>query len=236
MTEDEKIVLHSLKFIKRRTRYSAYVNLLTTLWKDWDEDKQEYFKELLWNKELIRLNTYQWEFQLTTKGKNFITEFDEELKCALCDYLQTKRDVRDFMTDNFIEPDPFSSDTNNSTDDGVLFLKNLKREKLIEFDDGILDKINRDWIPIGDRKKLRWFNTMDGPLLIRPTYQLVCFNPLKTDPLIALAYKQSHLHNIWNLIGVAWVNRNLKKLSMKNIIEMVIATIVGGFLLAILIW
>ncbi|HVS93736.1 MAG TPA: hypothetical protein VHE59_16975 [Mucilaginibacter sp.] len=198
MTEDEKIILHSLKFIKRATKYSAYVNILNTLWKDWEDDKQEHFRELLWDGKYIQLNTYQWEFQITTKGKNFINEFDKKLEDALVEYLKSNRDIRGFMIDNFVEPNPFSPDTINSTDDGVIFLKKLKREKRINYDDGVLNQINTDWIPVGDRRQMRWYNTMSGAFIVTP------LNLSKAVLHSRLSNSQSVLKQVKYAIKITW--------------------------------
>jgi hypothetical protein len=237
MTEDEKIMLHCLKFIKRETKYiaSGHINMLTTLWKNWDEEKQNYFHGLLWDKKYVHLAQYQWELQLTDAGKDFIKEKDKELEGDFFYYLATARDVQNFMIDNFVKPDDLSPYTKNETDDGVVFLRDLKKRRLIKFDDGILEQVINWVIPKGKNKHKRWFDTLTEKLIIIPT------NPaheafLEPTPLIKPKIPQSIPQRIKTHIGITWLVRNLKKLSIKNIIEMTIAGLVVGVAIGWLIW
>ncbi|HVW13111.1 MAG TPA: hypothetical protein VHB54_04785 [Mucilaginibacter sp.] len=173
MTEEERIILHSLKFIKRKTKYnkSGHVDILSTLWKDWDDYKQNHFHDLLWHGGYVHLNPYPWELQLTDKGDNFIKEKDKELEESLQRYLIKERDVRDFMIANFIKPNDISPDTTHETDDGVVFLKELKFRKLINYDDGSIEQINNWTIPKGDKLHKRWFDNMTGKFIVKPINQ-----------------------------------------------------------------
>ncbi|HWZ04128.1 MAG TPA: hypothetical protein VNX40_11005 [Mucilaginibacter sp.] len=238
MIEDEKIILHCLKFIRRATKYlpSGHVNMLTTLWKNWNEDKQNYFHGALWDKKYVHLAPYQWELQLTDAGKDFIKEKDKELEGDFFYYLATERDVQNFMIDNFVKPDDLSPYTKNETDDGVVFLRDLKKRRLIKFDDGILEQVINWEIPKGRNKHKRWFDTLTEKLIVVP------INPhqggvlLEKEPLIKPKIPQSIPQRIKTHIDIAWLVRNLKKLSIKNIIEMTIAGLVVGAAIGWLIW
>ena len=180
MTEDEKIILHCLKFIRRATKYlpNGHVNMLTTLWKNWDEDKQNYFHGLLWDKKYVHLAPYQWELQLTDAGKDFIKEKDKELRDAFFTFLIDKRDVVEFMVNNFVKPNDLSPETKNETDDGVVFLKELRQKRLIRFHDAVLEQVNNWVIPKGKNKHKRWFDTLTDKLIIIPT------NPAHEDSFL----------------------------------------------------
>jgi len=238
MTEDEKIMLHCLKFIKRATKYlaSGHVNMLTTLWKDWSEEKQNYFHELLWKKEYVHLAPYQWELQLTTNGNKFIEAKDKELRDALFEYLIYERDLTNFMMDNFIKPDDLSPNTENSTDDGVVFLKGLKRQRLIKYDDGLLEQINTWVIPKGRNKHKRWFDNLTEKLIVTPTNPYHEPTLLEDTSLIKPKTPLKIPQRIKAQVGNTWLVKNLKKLSIKSIIEMIIAALVAGMFVAWLIW
>ncbi|MBS1529188.1 MAG: hypothetical protein JSU01_02675 [Bacteroidetes bacterium] len=142
--------------------------MLTTLWKNWNDDKQNYFRDLLWEKKYVHLASYQWELQVTTAGKEFIKDKEKELEEAFFGYLIEEREVTQFITDNFIKPDDLSPETENATDDGVVFLRNLKKRNLITFDEGALEQVNTWIIPKGKNKHKRWFNNLTGKLIVTP--------------------------------------------------------------------
>lgn len=165
---DNAIILETLKFINKETRYNPFVNINTTIWKDYNINKQEALRRLLFKRKLVNQNMdNQWEFRLTTEGDLAIEVGDEELERDFLKFISKQSNIEWFMVNNFIKPDPECTKTINETDEGVIFLKKLKSEGLVEYDKGALSHVN-DWhVDGGDNPKIkRWFDTLHEPLLV----------------------------------------------------------------------
>ncbi|HEY8781852.1 MAG TPA: P-loop NTPase fold protein [Mucilaginibacter sp.] len=165
---DDAIILETLKFIRREARYKPYVNIIDTLWNDYEIDKQEHLKRELLKKRLINLKMdNSWEFQLTSEGMLAIETGDEKLENDFLNFLASQADVESFMINNFIKPDPKSRNTTNETDEGVIFLKNLKRKGLIDYNDEALAHVNTWFVDGGaDPEIKRWFDTLHEPFYV----------------------------------------------------------------------
>lgn len=163
---DDAIILETLKFIYKETKYKPYVNIITTLWKGYEVDKQDHLKRILLKKKSINLNMdNHWEYSLTAEGMLEIETGDIEVEKNFLKYLTKQSDIEWFMLNNFIKPDPTSKNITNETDEGVIFLKRMQGKGLIEYDKGALSHVN-DWHVDGGKnpKKKRWFNTLHEPL------------------------------------------------------------------------
>src|ERR1700744_2115455 len=175
----EAILHDTLKYINRQTKNHAYINIIDTLWKDFPIEDQELLRRQLLDRDLISVNatnhlnaTNQWEFQLTTKGILLIEQGEEKLKKDFLEFLIKESDVKSFMVNNFIKPDPKASSTTNETDSGVIFLKSLKRNGLIDYDDKALAHVNTWFIDNGNNPQIkRWFDTLHEPLYVNIVVQ-----------------------------------------------------------------
>ncbi|HTD39810.1 MAG TPA: hypothetical protein VK671_04260 [Mucilaginibacter sp.] len=194
---NKQIVLETIAFIKARERDFLDRNMLTTLWKNFTLKKQEYFKNLLLQQELIHLNS-AWDFSLTApvqlsteddfdvfgNCKKRVAQKDSEIVAS---YLETtffkflkenetshsrKVNVKRFMKSNFTKPIPTSPDTMNETDEGVLFLESLKDRGFIFFKDDELGQVNELYIDANPPTIKRWFDNPVAPFKVELTPKL----------------------------------------------------------------
>ena len=178
---DEAIILETLKFVNRETRNKPYVNIIDTLWREYEIDKQEHLKREVLKRGLINLNMdNQWEFQLRSEGILFIEVGDKKLEKDFLDYLKKQNEIEPFMVNNFIKPDPTSPNTTNETDNGVIFLKSLKRKGLVDYDAEALAHVNTWYVDGGETPQIkRWFDTLHEPFYVN---SVALSNPqLETD-------------------------------------------------------
>jgi len=194
---NKQIVLQTIDFINQRERDSLDRNMLTTLWKNFTKEKQEYFKNLLLEQGLIHLNT-AWEFSLTTPTQlSTGNDFDVFGNCEnrpakkdskiVASYIETrffkflkenetadsKRvNVRRFMTSHFKKPLPTAIQTKNETDAGVLFLESLKNRGLINYRENELGQINEWCIDDNPPTIKRWFDNPAAPFKVELTSKL----------------------------------------------------------------
>jgi hypothetical protein len=145
--------------------------------------------------------------------------------------LTSETDVKDFMVANFKKPDSLSPATKNNTDKGVLFLKDLERRNLIDFDDEALNHVNVWTHFVNGIEHKRWFDTLHEPLWVTivPYFKPPHFNENIRTKLIN---HRTVSQKLKSYTEITWLAKGLKKLSIKNIGEMIIA----GAIIALLIW
>lgn len=101
------------------------------------------------------------------------------------------------MIANFIKPNPLSPQTINETDKGVLFLKALKQQGLIDYDDEALNHVNTWYIDDPPTIK-RWFDTLHEPLLVRLSDSYL--RPQKNPQKNTIIAHRIWLMKIWDII------------------------------------
>lgn len=139
--------------------------------------------------------------------------------------LSTEIDIEEFMIANFKKPNPKSSNTINSTDKGVIFLKNLKLKGAIDFDNEALSHVNK-WTVDSEGETKRWFDTLHEPLYItleRPLSQFLSLSERLLNKKIVLkqtkyAIRKGATYGISLFVGI-W-----------KFIILVLATFLGGWL------
>ncbi len=95
-----------------------------------------------------------------------------ELESDLIKFIESKTDdvisevdVTTFMESNFIKPNPISEKTKNDTDFGVYFIKYVKGNGLIKYDEETLEHVNKWCIDNPPTIKM-WFHNLNKPLYI----------------------------------------------------------------------
>lgn len=192
---DEAIILDTLKFIREHTLYDPhpYINIRETIWYNYNRNKQDFIENRLLERTLISLNTEnQQEVTLTAQARSYIELGDLKLKRDFIKYLKKQSDIKIFMVDNFIKPDPTSELTTYDHDNGVNFLKELKRTSIIDYEDNDLLHVSNDWYedPPQNTKK-RWFDTLHQPMLVTIVTQRSGGNKIPNQNKINDAQKQS---------------------------------------------
>jgi len=192
---NKEVIWETIQFIKNESRKHSTPNMLHTIWKDFEAEKQDYFRELMAG--LINLNTNQWEFQLTMDGilaheddfdnyGNFV-KYEAVKPKIVTSYLEDKFlkyikakekpyskevNLTEFMISNFDRPDPKSSKTTNENDEGVNFLMNLRYRKFIDYNPEDLAHVNY-WYADHPKDTIKcWFDTLHIPMKVWLTNQL----------------------------------------------------------------
>ena len=150
---------------------------------------------------------------------------DNGIKRKFLKYLDSKTivgwsekiNITDFIVSNFKKPNPLSPKTSNDNDPAVFFLKNLKSENLIDYEDRVLSQVNTWMYAIEDVEHKRWFDTLHEPMYVTLTTYYFDNRSL-IYPNIPQRIKR--------YVGTTWLVKKLNKLSMTNIIEMIIAGVV----------
>ncbi len=167
---DEAILLDSLKFIREITSSEglSHVDIFQTLWWNFTPQRKHYLYTILLEKGLITVNeNAQQEVKLGAPANKYILLGDIKIKKKFLKYLKKQPDIMLFMVDNFIKPDPTGHFTRNEFDNGVNFLKSLKSDGLINYEDNDLTHVNGDWYtnpPLNTKK--RWFDNQHQPIIV----------------------------------------------------------------------
>jgi len=112
-------------------------------------------------------------------------------------------DINEFMIANFKKPNPLSPKTINGNDKGVNFLKRLKKEGFIEYDELALSHVNTWFVDGGDDPKIkRWFDTLHEPFYVELTDLYYKGNKYKRLSLSRLLNKKLVLKAIKKVIAI----------------------------------
>jgi len=223
---DEAIFLDTLKFIREFTAYQPYVNIDNTIWRSFPHQQKEYLKAKLLQSGLATINQHQQdEFQLGAPAHGYIVNGDKKLEKRFLKYLNRQSDIKLFMVENFIKPDPTSPIISNQTDSGAKFLRNLKSKGLIEYEDNDLSHVSGDWYedPPQNTKK-RWFDTLHQPMYVTKVKRHFLRNP-DSLPYTNPHKKQTNRYHIGTWI-VKILNNDWFKLIVSGLIVIIVGTII----------
>jgi hypothetical protein len=220
---DDAILLHALKYIKRETANSTYVDLGFKIWKDYTDEKKQRLRYLLLKYDLIRsapdfLRASPYVVRLSENADAYIEQQDKKLEKKFLKFINRKRDVKSFMVEHFVKPNPFDEQTTNENDDGVNFLKSLKEKNLVEYNGVALRHVNI-WTVDADGKEKRWFDTLHEPFLVTRHPRL---SQLSNNQFVLKHIKYAIKNG--TIYGVKFI------ISLWKFIVLIAATAIGGWL------